>query len=313
MGAPLYISEISPPDLRGSQLTLEQLSIVVGAIIAYWITYGTWAIPELLGFVFFFPYSPRWIAMRGREEESLQSLVRLRCLPEDDKRALREWRGILAEVKFQNETIARDFPNPSGIGLELRGWADLFSKKYIPTYHCRCRNLFFQQFSGINAFVYYAPIFFAALGQGYEMSLILSGMVNICQLVAVLPSHPGPALLGVALVYLYVLTYGVSYGPLAWIIPAEIFPNSRRAKGVGVATATIWLSNFVIGVAVPPMLISIGYGTFIFFMCFCLLAAVFSYFFVLEMLGKTLEEMDQVFKYNLGQEEMNIMRQVMYE
>jgi archaellin len=61
------------------------------------------------------------------------------------------------------------------------------------------------------------------------------------------------------------------------------------------------------------MLISIGYGTFIFFMCFCLMAAVFSYFFVPETSGKALEEMDQVFKDNLGQEEMNIMRQVIHE
>lgn len=93
-------------------------------------------------------------------------------------------------------------------------------------------------------------------------------------------------------------------------MPAEVFPNSRRAKGVGLATATIWISNFVIGVAVPPMLISIGYGTFIFFGIFCMLAAVFSYFFVPETSGKTLEEMDSVFKDNLAQEELEMMRQV---
>jgi hypothetical protein len=96
-------------------------------------------------------------------------------------------------------------------------------------------------------------------------------------------------------------------------MPAEVFPSSRRAKGVGIATATNWVSNFIIGVAVPPMLISIGYGTFIFFGFFCLLAAAFSYFFVTETSGKSLEEMDQVFKDNLGQEEMSVMRQTMHD
>lgn len=105
--------------------------------------------------------------------------------------------------------------------------------------------------------------------------------------------------------------YGASYGPLGWVMPAEVFPNSRRAKGVGIATSTIWLSNFVIGVAVPPMLISIGYGTFIFFGVFCMLAAIFAYFFVPETSGKTLEEMDRVFNDNLAQEESDIVRQVM--
>jgi hypothetical protein len=81
-------------------------------------------------------------------------------------------------------------------------------------------------------------------------------------------------------------------------MPAEVFPNARRAKGVGLAVAVSWLANFIIGVAVPPMLVSIGYGTFIFFAAWCFIAAVWAFLFVPEMSGKTLEQMDQVFGDN---------------
>ncbi|KAN0093537.1 general substrate transporter [Hyaloscypha variabilis] len=351
MGAPLYISEIAPPDLRGSLLTLEQLSIRVGFPPTFVLQ-----MVSALGmgiFIHFFPYSPRWLALRGRDDDCLRSLMRLRGLPSTDIRVQREWKGILTEIKFQNEIQARDHPDSNGFMLEIHGWMDLFRRKCIKRTIVAIGVPFIQQFSGINAFVYYAPTFFAALGQDYEMSLILTGMVNICQLVAVLPvliyldkigrrtlalwggiamgiphvimagivgkfstswsSHTSLGWFGVALVYIYILTYGASYGPLAWVMPAEVFPNSLRAKGVGAATATIWLSNFVIGVSVPPMMVSIGYGTFIFFACFCLLGAVFSFFFVPETSGKTLEEMDQVFKGNLGEEEIMVMQRITHE
>ncbi|KAK5193706.1 hypothetical protein LTR72_005886 [Exophiala xenobiotica] len=367
MGAPLYISEIAPPNLRGSLLVLESISIVIGAIIAYWITYGTraisgdWAfrLPFLLQMVpavglgaaiHFFPYSPRWLVMRNRHEESLQSLSKLRRLPASDTRVQLEWKGIIAEVEFQNEMTKRMHPGSKGFALELKGWADLFRKKYIRRTAVAIAIPFFQQFSGINAFVYYAPTFFSALGLGTELSLILSGMVNICQLVANLPtfiyldkmgrrklaigggiamgiplaiqaglvakyndswkSHTGLAWFGVALIYIYILTYACSYGPLAWCMPAEVYPNHVRAKGVGLATATIWISNFIIGVSVPPMFISIGYGTYIFFACFCFLAAIFAFFFVPETSGKTLEQMDEVFGDNSGSEQSIIKHEI---
>ncbi|RMJ05048.1 hypothetical protein CDV36_014278 [Fusarium kuroshium] len=361
MGAPLYISEIAPPNLRGSLLVLEAISIVIGAIIAYWITYGSrdisgdWAfrLPFLLQMapalavgigIQFFPFSPRWLAMRHRNQDALDSLAKLRRLPVTDARVQQEWKGIIREVEIQELLLEREHgaaTNP--VLLEFQQWGDLFKPKYIRRTTVALAIPFFQQFSGINAFVYYAPIFFAALGQDYEMSLILSGMVNICQFVAGIPTflfldkvgrrklaifggiamgiphmimagvvnkynnkwadHPGMGWFGVALIYIYVLAYASSYGPLAWTLPAEVFPSSKRAKGVGAATAMVWLANFIIGVVVPEMQLKLGWGTYLFFGCFCFGASVFSFFLVPETAGKSLEQIAGAFGDRLEDEE----------
>lgn len=81
------------------------------------------------GGIRFFPYSPRWLVLRGRHEESLRSLAKLRRLPEDDYRVQTEWKGIIAEVKFQNEMEAREHPNTGPVMLEIKGWIDLFKPK----------------------------------------------------------------------------------------------------------------------------------------------------------------------------------------
>jgi MFS family permease len=107
--------------------------------------------------------------------------------------------------------------------------------------------------------------------------------------------------------------YGLTYGPVGWALPAEVFPSSRRAKGIGLASAVNWLANFTIGVAVPPMIVGIGYGTYIFFACFCFLAAIFSYFCIPETSGKTLEQMDELFKDGLGAEDTRLKREIVSE
>lgn len=284
---------------------LEQLAIVIGAIVAYWVTYGTRSIPGEWAFrlpfflqmvpaicvgggIHFFPYSPRWLAMRDRNEESLTAISKLRGLPDHDDRVQLEHKGILAEVRMQREVAQREHPNASPLRLELFSWLDLFRPRYFKRTLISMAVSFFQQFSGINAFVYYAPTFFAALGQSYEMSLILAGMINICQLAAGLPAfalfdkigrrniaiiggiamciphaimagivnkfdgkwsaNTGIGWFGVALVYIYVLAFAFTYGPLAWVLPAELWSNTKRSKGVGIAVATNWAANFIIGV-----------------------------------------------------------------
>lgn len=166
MGAPLYISEIAPPNLRGSLLVLEAISIVIGAIIAYWITYGTreiaseWAfrLPFLLQIgpalmvgigMQFFPFSPRWLAMRHRDDDSLDSLQRLRRLPATDDRVQQEWKGILSEVEFQERLLIHEHgANTNIVLLELKQWGDLFKPKLRRRTMVALAIPFFQQFSG---------------------------------------------------------------------------------------------------------------------------------------------------------------------
>ncbi|KAL2829046.1 general substrate transporter [Aspergillus pseudoustus] len=364
MTAPLYISEISPPNLRGTLLVLESVSIVSGVVIAYWITFGTrlmdgeisFRLPlglqmvcaTLLGIcIHMFPFSPRWLALVGRSDESLTSLAKLRNLPSSDERVQAEHHGILTEITFQRLVDERNHPGAKGWKLEVYNWLDLFKKRNWRRTAVAVGVSFFQQFSGINAFIYYAPTLFRSLGQSDEMSLILSGVFNILQLVGVFIciaaidrvgrrplamfggfacaacylmiailsglfsddwlSHPDAGWAAVAFAFLFILVFGVSYSPLGWTLPSEVYTTASRSKGVALATCVNWLSNFVIGVATPPMLDTQGYRTYIFFTVWCVLAGVWTLLLVPETKGKTLEEMDEEFGDVQGLYERDLM------
>lgn len=304
----------------------------------------------LLGiFIHLFPYSPRWLAMVDRSEDALESLSRLRRLPPSDVRVQTEFRGILAEVAFENSLQEKKHPGSRGIKREVQAWADLFDLKSWRRLVVGCGVCFFQQFSGINAFIYYAPTLFQSLGQDEEMSLLMSGVFNILQLVAVAicfaiidkigrrplaiwgavgttisytiisilsglygnewPSHSAAGWACVAMAFMFILTYGVSYSPLGWALPPEVFPNAMRAKGVALATAVNWISNFTVGVITPPMLEKTKYRTFVFFAVVCFLTVVWAILIVPETKGKTLEEMDDIWGDSSVQEEKAIMKE----
>ncbi|KAF9694390.1 hypothetical protein EKO04_007701 [Ascochyta lentis] len=331
MGAPLYISEIAPPNIRGTLLVLESISIVSGVVISFWISF-TNACATLLGiFIHFFPYSPRWLAMVDRPEETLRSLARLRGLPTNDYRVQTEYRCILAEVNFQNALQEQKHPGMRGVRREVQSWLDLFSRKTWRRLAVGCGVCFFQQFSGINAFIYYAPTLFESLGQDPEMALIMSGVFNVGRrplaiwgavgstvayvVISALsgtfgenwPAHSAAGWACVAMAFMFILTYGVSYSPLGWTLPPEVFPNAMRAKGVALAVAVNWISNFVVGVVTPPMLESVKYGTFVCFAVMCFLTIVWAVLLVPETKG-TLEEMDELWGDNSAQEEKEIMK-----
>ncbi|KAJ5394053.1 uncharacterized protein N7487_011694 [Penicillium crustosum] len=370
MVAPLYISEIisfiRSPECRGTLLVLEEWCIVLGIVIAFWITYGTqymvgewaWRLPFLLqlipGFVlaagvYALPFSPRWLASKGRDEEALDSLCRLRSLPASDRRIRQELMDIQAEVRFHQQINRENHPNLQGgdikssILQELSSWADCFKKGCWRRTHIGIGLGFFQQFIGINALIYYSPTLFATMGLDRSMQLIMSGVLNVVQLVGVTtsiwtmdvvgrrklllggaalmaishiiiaalvgiysvdwPSHKAEGWTSVAFLLFYMLAFGATWGPIPWAMPSEIFPSSLRAKGVALSTCSNWLNNFIIGLITPPLVQDTGYGAYIFFAVFCLLAGVWTYFFVPETKGRTLEQMDHVFKDNSSEEE----------
>ncbi|KAL8731694.1 MAG: hypothetical protein Q9181_004229 [Wetmoreana brouardii] len=366
MVAPLYISEISPPEIRGALLVLEELSIVAGICIAYWITYGTrymrgewsWRLPFLLQMIpstvlglgiIFFPFSPRWLASKGRDDEALQSLGKLRRLPVTDRRVQQEWFDIRAEVAFHRQTSAIKHPHlqskstVNSIKLELVSWTDCFRKGCWRRTHVGVGIMFFQQFVGINALIYYSPTLFATMGLNYSMQLIMSGVLNVTQLIGVSTSlwtidrygrrplllwgsffmtvshliiavfvgkynkhwtdHRGPGWASVAFLLFYMLSFGSTWGPVPWAMPSEIFPSSLRAKGVALSTCSNWLNNFIIGLITPPLVQNTGFGAYTFFAIFCLLSLVWTFFFVPETRGRSLEQMDHVFKDTNSEEE----------
>ncbi|KAF1355726.1 general substrate transporter [Lizonia empirigonia] len=357
--APLYISEAAPPEIRGTLLVFQEFSIVFGIVIAFWTTYGarymtgewSWRLPFLIQMIpglvlgagiVFLPFSPRWLSSKGRDDEALQVLAKLRSLPAEDSRVFREWCEIRAEVAFTREVNREKHPNlqdgtrASNFKLEFASWADCFRHGCWKRTLVGVGIMFFQQFVGINALIYYAPSLFGTLGQEYEMQLLLSGIINCTQLVGVITSlwimdrfgrrpllltgaglmficHLTIAVLvgkyggrwancstegwvPVAFLFFYMFSFGATWGPVPWAMPSEIFPSSLRAKGVALSTCSNWLNNFTIGLITPPLVQNIGYGDYTFFAVFCLLAFVFTFFFIPETAVKMLEQMDEVFK-----------------
>ncbi|UNI15859.1 hypothetical protein JDV02_002350 [Purpureocillium takamizusanense] len=114
----------------------------------------------------------------------------------------------------------------------------------------------------------------------------------------------------VAMAFLFIIVFGASYSSLGCALPPEVFPVSIRSKGVAFSIAINWLSKFTVGVVTPPMIDDIRFGTYVFYACFCGLAALWVYFLVPETMGKTLEQIDEAFGDLSGQEEQEIMREI---
>ncbi|EAU91829.2 monosaccharide transporter [Coprinopsis cinerea okayama7 len=178
MLSPLYMAEISPPEVRGSLLALEQLSIVLGVVFGFWTGFATrsipgsasWRIPLAIqigpGIILalgclFLPPSPRWLI----------ELLEMR-----------------AETELTIRTTGQD-PSKSGFLTEVKAWRQLFSAEYRPRTWIGVMIMFFQQWSGINALLYYGPTLVESIGfKGDTVTLAVSGGIGIVQFLAVLPA-----------------------------------------------------------------------------------------------------------------------------
>ncbi|KAL4935119.1 hypothetical protein BDV06DRAFT_229123 [Aspergillus oleicola] len=403
MVVPLYISEVSIPEIRGGLVVVQQLSVTLGILISYWIDYGSnyiggsrcapntpytggtadkptfdpyndvpvggcpaqfeasWRLPlaiqilpaVILGVgILFFPDSPRWLLMKERDDEALSALSKLRRQAMDSVLLQNEYLEIRASIMLENSFAREKFPNLSGFKLHaaqymsfLTTWAR-FKRLAIG-----CCVMFFQQFMGCNAIIYYAPTVFGQLGlDGNTTSLLATGVYGIINCLSTLPAlffidkvgrrvllmagatgtcislvivggilgaygegivdHKAAGWAGISFIYIYDVNFSYSFAPIGWVLPSEIFNLSIRSKAISITTSATWMCNFIIGLVTPDMLASISWGTYIFFAAFCLLALAFTFFFIPETRGKTLEDMDLIFGDTAAHEEKKRIKRI---
>ncbi|KAK5130378.1 hypothetical protein LTR08_002170 [Meristemomyces frigidus] len=382
---PMYNAECAPPEVRGALVGLQQLAITTGILISFWIDYGTnyiggtgstqkdaaWLLPLCLQLVpavllgagiLFMPFSPRWLEHHGRGAEARKTLASLRGLSPDHELIELEYMEIKAQSLFEKRTTAEHFPhladgsNMSVIKLQFVACASLFkSKPMMRRVALATITMFFQQWTGINAILYYAPQIFSSLGLGGNtISLLATGVVGIVMWLATFPAvlyvdklgrkpiliagaigmatchiiiaviiaknendwahHKAAGWAACAMVWLFVVHFGYSWGPCAWIVIAEIWPISQRPYGISLGASSNWMNNFIVGQVTPDMIIHLKYGTYLFFGILTFMGAAFIYFFFPETKGLSLEEMDVLFgSVGVAQADAERMREITKE
>ena len=322
--SPLYISEIAPAAWRGRLVSLYQLAIVFGILLAYFCNYvfaarvdgwrlmfASQALPALLFGMCLIavPETPRWLVFRKRMPEAaaiLKRTVGAAAAPEE---------LALIEKSFG-----------SSHGASLR---ELFGPAYREVLGMGILLAVFQQVTGINAILYYAPTIFAKTGLDISSSLLQTialGTVNLLatfgaiawvdrlgrrSLLLLGSAVMGASLAGLALCFytrsfegylvlalmlLYVAAFACTLGPVTWVYLSEVFPNRIRAMAMSTATLALWLADFGVAYAFPVMNahLSIALTLLSFALC-CALAFVYVRARVPETKGRHLEELEALF------------------
>ncbi|HEV2386877.1 MAG TPA: sugar porter family MFS transporter [Candidatus Acidoferrales bacterium] len=330
---PLYIAEVSPPSARGWQVSLFQLAITVGILAAYVVDYvfaagGGWrwmlglaAVPgALLGLsMLFLPETPRWLAKHGQADAA--------------RAVLRRVRGA-ADVSFEYGEIQ----NSLLLARERGRWADLGSPAVRPALVVGIGLAIFQQVTGINTVIYYAPTIILSAGISSAAGAILAtagiGLVNVLMTVFAMwlidrvgrrplllagtagmivslgvlgavfrvPGHGADlARLAVWTLMAYVASFAISLGPIFWLLIAEIYPLNVRGLAEGVAAGANWTANFAVSLTFLTLVERLGPSWT--FWTYGLLAAAslgFSYWLVPETKGRSLEQIEASWRIGRG-------------
>jgi MFS transporter, SP family, galactose:H+ symporter len=328
---PVYISEVSPANARGWQVSLFQLAITVGILLAYVVDYafakiegwrwmfGLAVVPAAifaLGMIYL-PESPRWLAMKGHRDKAREVLVRIRGTS-DVEAEMDEVESTIGEIKESGKISELLAPalRPAlivGIGLAV-----------------------FQQVTGINTVIYYAPIILQSAGISSASGAILAtagiGVVNVIMTIVSMRlidrvgrkpllltgiagmtislgvlslsfhiSMQSGALAWAAVISMmtYVASFAISLGPIFWLLISEIYPLKIRSSSEGLAATFNWGSNLVVTLTFLTLVQRMGASqTFLLYGLFAVAAWIFSFKFVPETKGRTLEEIERYWHHS---------------
>jgi SP family xylose:H+ symportor-like MFS transporter len=329
MLSPLYIAEIAPAKIRGRLVSYNQLAIVAGFMVVYFVNYfiskgggsDAWLndvgwrwmfaseiIPVgiFLGLLFTVPDTPRSLMLRGKKEEAMQVLT--------DINGEEEATSILNEIK---SSVVQN----SGKLLSF-GWLIIIIGVVLSI---------FQQFVGINVVLYYAPEIFKKMDMSTNASLLFTIIVGIANFLFTIIAiktvdkygrkplmiigalgmaiamfalgfvffSEATGYLALGCMMLYVASFALSWGPVTWVLLSEIFPNKIRGKAMAIAVAAQWIANYFVSLTFPMMddnsylteQFNHGFAYWI-YGAMSLLAMIFVWKLIPETKGKTLEEME---------------------
>lgn len=325
IAAPAYISEIAPPKDRGRLVGLYQFNLVFGILLAFLSNYmlsdigenawrwmmGVEAFPAII-FTFLclsIPKSPRWLITLGATEEA---------------------KAIYAQVDPEGsfDELVREINNSTSFKNKTES---IFNKKYLFPLKLAFLVAFFNQLSGINAFLYYAPRIFEEGGLGESTSLLSSvgiGVTNLIftyigislidkkgrrslmyygsfgyiislSLVACAFFFQWGGLMIPIFLFLFIASHAIGQGAIIWVYISEIFPNHLRNSGQSFGTSVHWVLAAIIPSFVPLLFGSIGAGVvFSIFAFFMVLQLLFVHFMMPETKGISLEELSNKLIYD---------------